>query len=283
MMKKRSAISDQQSAPASRRIVPATSSRLAASHPTRAFTLIELVVVIGIIVALAAIILGVAGALSRKSEADQTRNVLNLMDLAMGEWETSSDRKLSWGMDGIPTPNMKYEIQSGYTSPPPEGVAGAQISDCLMKLRSSTGSKEILARINDKLLVRTNPPNSRILIRDLWDKEIVMVHPGRLPNPLIATDPIPDPSNPINVDKIDKDGTIRTTDALANINRDGSEVRFGICVNRRICFVSGGPDGELGDLHLDVAAGSLTPAQLKDIALAADNIYSYALSQERKQ
>ena len=266
MTRKRSAISDHRSA------ITLASSR----SSSRAFTLVELVVVIGIIVVLAAIVLGVAGALGRKSDADRTRNVLKLLDMALGEWENAADRQMSWGFDGEPL-NMKYELHSR-SAVAGVGTAEMATSDLLSKLRNATGSKDIMAKIDPKLLIRReDPPPARTLIRDPWDKEIIIVHPGRLPNPLINSDPVaPDPL------RIDLDGTIRTgTTGNANIDPAASEIRFGECVNRRICFVSAGPDGDFGDLHLDIAQGSLTPQQQKEVDLAADNIYSYPLLQER--
>ena len=121
------------------------------------------------------------------------------------------------------------------------------------------------------MLVREETPTPRVYFRDPWDNEIVMVHPGRL------HDPVNDPPSIIR----DVDGTIRTTYAMSNGTFDACEFRHGACINRRVCFVSAGPDGEFGDLHLDVAASGLNAAQQVDIERASDNIYSYALNQER--
>mgnify|MGYP000110480133 CR=1 FL=1 len=71
-----------------RRDVRSTTRR----QPRRAFTLVEMVVVISIIVMLVGLTIGVSVILSRKSEERETESVLKLLDLAMTEWETAAER-----------------------------------------------------------------------------------------------------------------------------------------------------------------------------------------------
>jgi prepilin-type N-terminal cleavage/methylation domain-containing protein len=65
----------------------------------RAFTLIEMVVVIGIIVLLAALTVAVSSTLTRKAEERQAEDTLRLLDMALQEWETAADRQISYFND----------------------------------------------------------------------------------------------------------------------------------------------------------------------------------------
>jgi hypothetical protein len=89
---------------------------------------------------------------------------------------------------------------------------------------------------------------------------VYVVFPGRVPE----QDEI--------VDR-DPDGTVRTD----------LETRLGVAVNRRLALVSAGPDGVLGDLHLDVDLDGLSDPQMAAVAAAEDNIASYPLSRERPE
>ena len=72
----------------------------------RAFTLVELVVVIGVILLLVGLTLSVSVAVIEQSERRETENVLRLLDMAMKEWEVTTDRKLSW-WDHFDSQNLK--------------------------------------------------------------------------------------------------------------------------------------------------------------------------------
>src|SRR4030095_6363819 len=182
----------------------------------RGFTLIELIVVIGIILLLMGLILGVATALNAQTESRATQNTLKLLDLALHEWETTADRSFTWGKDNEP-PGTKYDIQRTYGNPN-IGDAEVQTSVVLSRLKNTPGCKEILARIDQDMFVSDNsdPSLPRLTLLDAWNQEIVIVHPGRLPNPLL------DGPNPLR----DADGTIRVTPAWSP---DINENRVGIC------------------------------------------------------
>ena len=74
------------------------------------FTLVEVVVVIGIILFLVGLTLSVSVAVIEKSEIQQTETVLQILDTAVKEWELAADRKLSWGDDGVPSGSV-YDMQ----------------------------------------------------------------------------------------------------------------------------------------------------------------------------
>ena len=75
----------------------------------RGFTMIELLIVIGLIALLVGLTATVGLGLMAKSQVNETENVLRLLDLAVSEWESLSDRKLSWGQPNVP-PNAAYDM-----------------------------------------------------------------------------------------------------------------------------------------------------------------------------
>jgi prepilin-type N-terminal cleavage/methylation domain-containing protein len=81
----------------------------------RAFTLIEMVVVIGIIVLLAALTVAVSSTLTRKAEERQAEDTLRLLDMALQEWETAADRQISYGKPDEPTAGMRYDVPEDIT------------------------------------------------------------------------------------------------------------------------------------------------------------------------
>jgi type II secretory pathway pseudopilin PulG len=263
-----------------------------------AFTLVEMVVVIGIIVVLAVLTVTATGLLAQRSEIKQTENVLRLLDLALGEWETSAERKLSWGERGVPYNDASYDMTNGlphvYT-----------LTEVLRRIRKSAQVKPIIAQI-DTAFVHTfdtskpaptwiapgtpddpdpnagqapsiynaddlysdslgpAPLTGELAILDAWDTPIRVVHPGRLADNFVFGD---------DLSEADPDGTIFVNDdapAVGSIDFYGTEMIYGRCDARRVRFVSAGPDGRFGNLD--------APETSPEHEAVHDNIHSYALA-----
>lgn len=252
------------------------------SRARRAFSLVELMVVIGVIAVLVGIVLVVGGTLAENTNITRTRNFMQVLDGALTEWQNRADRALTWGVDGLPFAQSRYDMQADA----PHVYLITQMLDVVGR---SGDVKSILSQIDERHLVQYNnaqataPPwlrnvsasepdpaanqwvtqwqsgayNGRLTVLDAWDRPIRVVHPGRLwdakpPwNDTIASSGPPD-----------EDGTVRTV--YENI--------YGVCRNRRPLFVSAGPDGEFGNLQLNLLPGNRNTALS---ALADDNIYSY--------
>lgn len=241
--------------------------RLASSHRfpivARAFTLIELMVVVAIILLLAALTVTVTTALSAGSDIRETENVIRLLDSAYDEWATSSKRQITFGPNVAGPPGTPVydidELDFPLTGAPrDEETQDELLSEILKVISRNAQAMAILQRIDSDFLKRIQHPGEpeHLHLFDAWDNEIRVVFPGRL-------DTLVPPQN--------SDGTVRTA----------WEERYGICQNRRIVFVSAGPDGEFGHLHLSEAETALSAQDRKDIALAGDNIYSYPIGKER--
>lgn len=245
MNAKRSATSNQRSA------VPMRYSSLVARHSSLGFTLIELMVVIGIVLLLLALTVGVTAALHRKSDVRQTENMLKLLDMALTSWETATERQLTYGTNGDP-PGSKYDFSTGAFVGNPQKLQSA----FLETLMHSPHVKDILAQISPDRLRRDETTNE-YRITDPWDQPIQIVFPGR---------------KWLNIDTApkDADGTIRTSNGDPDMP---DETQLGACVNKRICFVSYGPDSQPGNADLAAADPQPTPA-------LADNIESYPLMKE---
>ncbi|MDY7107734.1 MAG: type II secretion system protein [Planctomycetota bacterium] len=236
-----------------------------------AFTLVEMIITIGVIVILTALTVSATVALSRRSEVNQTEQMLRLLDLAVQEWESETDRKVSWG-DGA-----RYDMQINT----PHVFT---LTEVLQRIRSTETVRSFLAQIRPEFLYEYNsedeviPPwlpvnpdpddpdpnkanartsflqgdwNGGLAVLDPWNMPIRAVHPGRLHEP---GDPY----------ELDNDGTIYLSEAEGTY---GVESIYGRCENRRIRLVSAGPDGKFGNLSAN--------HQTEEHEQAHDNVHSY--------
>ena len=233
-----------------------------ASHASRrAFTLIEIVVVISIVLVLVGLTLSVSTVVIERSEIRQTENTMRLLDMALGEWEALADRQITWG------PGAAYDM-AGIWVPP--GYSTTKdifiISELLDTIARPSQVKDMIARIDPEFVHQYEdgvyPPwvkpedqgqqDSKwvgsLAILDAWNAPVYPIHPGPLWEDMGGTPLIRD-----------EDGTARIF----------NELQYGISRNQRICFVSAGPDGRFGTL---LEFGGDSEAKQK---ARADNIYSY--------
>jgi type II secretory pathway pseudopilin PulG len=226
------------------------------SGAARGFTLVEMTIVIGVIILLAALTLSVSVAVVEGSEVRQTENTIRLLTAALQEWEAVADRKISFGLDGEPyNQGEQYEIQQPVYSGDLDQFLGEShdATKWLFSIISRPSSvKQILAQVDPEAveqdIVESDVGNvfDTIVFADAWGNPIIAVFPGRS-----WADGYDD------ADNRDPDGTIRPH----------IELVCGVTSNRQICFVSAGPDGKFGDLDPD----SPDP----DPESAEDNLYSY--------
>lgn len=210
------------------------------NHPiTRraGFTMLEVLVVIGIILVLMGLVLAITTNVIEKSERTRTENTLTILDMCMSEWEHVAERKLTYGIADQPTAGSVYELDEA-AAPSASTLAAFSI---IMKPASV---KELLAQVPpDRAKQETGPPVS-VRVLDAWDNQILAIFPGRK---WVSGD----------AGSRDVDGSIRT--AHENI--------YGVAVSGKVYFVSAGPDGKFGSLDPGATA--------QELSEASDNIASY--------
>jgi len=224
----------------------------------RGFTLVEMTIVIGIVILLAGLTLAVTVSVVQGSEVRQTELTIRLLDAAIQEWEAQADRQVTYGIDDQPV--LGDPVSELYEIRQPINVTDAESALVTKKLMAillrSQGSKQILAQINPEFTRFDKVDHDddgtadveTLIVTDAWGNPLAAVLPGRV----WVNDDFG------NFDYVrNPDGTIQTE----------TEEFCGIANNRVICFVSAGPDGELGNLHPD--------ANEDAHKLAQDNLYSY--------
>lgn len=230
----------------------------------RGFTLVEILIVLGVILILVTLVVAVSSALVKRAERSQTQAALTIVDNAIAEWESQYNRQITFGTMNTPQ-GAVYDIME-------LANAGRYINVFLTTLLSQNERcRAILVTIPGDLLRedKTTSPGVNIQIPgmsspdgapaiyapsrkprselvDTWGNRIAVVCPGRTWR--VGDAGLPDP-----------DGSIRNDDERA----------LGVCDNRRICLISAGPDGLLG------IEGGLT--ELQRLEAISDNIYSYEL------
>ena len=246
--------------------------------------MLELVIVIGVILVLMSLALTVTSVVLAANDRRSVQSTFVLLDQAITSWESQAGREMTagrlanppgtpGGAGGPPGP-LDFTLSADGPS------AGFEIYEenfngtyaicvVLERLATSPDSAEIISRIPSTAIrfVPLNganaveplptgwpqtapqqdpnqmPPYASVReIFDPWNRRIGVIFPGRAATKAEVAAAVTAPtSQGIDVE----DGSVRTMD----------EHFLGICRNRKMCFVSAGPDGDMGT--------------------TADNIYSY--------
>lgn len=224
----------------------ASTSRRAVAFSSRAFTLIELLIVIAIIIVLVSLTVSVAVILNQKAEVRRTERALELLTMALKEWELASEKTITYGTDDPAgsVPRRVYMIQEVTDINELHELTHTVVEI----INKNAQAKQLLTNIDPKLI---REHDDELSVFDSWDNDVLVIFPGRK----FVTG---EPGNP------DPDGTIRTM----------WEDMFGVCVNGRVLFVSMGPDGLPGNVQ-DNSIDVNNDGQADHI----DNIYSYPVNQ----
>lgn len=221
----------------------------------RAFTLVELLVAIGILSVLAGLTIAAMGVVVRRAEVQRTDTTLRLLDAATAAWEESATRR----MRRASTADAELDPETPYV---------LVLSEVMRTIERSPGAGAVVARIDPAFLHRysdqdvVDPPPwirtydeefmlprfvGELTVLDAWGTPIYATHPGSVV-----------PGGP------DLDGTERTA----------NEVDFGSAAGRRICFVSAGPDRRFGIAEEFPGISGAELAARREAA-RADNVHSY--------
>jgi prepilin-type N-terminal cleavage/methylation domain-containing protein len=222
----------------------------------RGFTLVELVVVIGIVVFLVGLTMSLGTAVVDQASRRATETTLRLLDQAVNEWELAADRKLTWwdthdqqkdrdraDIHGDTAEILIItELMAAITRAPEVRRIVEQIDpDDVMRYERGSYPSWINAPVEREQM---DGLDGELVVLDAWGWPIYATHPGR-------------PWRPSDDHQRDDDGTIRTY----------NEMGYGVARQRQVCFVSAGPDRQFGRF----AAEPGTDAHEQ----ALDNIFSY--------
>ncbi len=231
----------------------------------RGFSLLELVVVMGIILVLIGLVLAVSGALTAGAEKRALEQSFAILDSAVQEWQQEMGREMTFRrtvpvagfttdpvtLDHDQNPNTPMITLGWDVQEVPTAQADTQSRTFLDVLLYSERPREILANLPEKLLrnagfnTTTQQPIQELI--DPWGKPVRVVFPCREWGKGTGPD----------TGAADIDGTVRSL----------QETQLGSCLDRRIRFVSAGPDGVFGDIT--------QPTSSTLYKLSEDNIESY--------
>lgn len=287
------------------------------SRRVRAFTLVEMLIVIGVILILTTIGVGIATAVVRGAESVQMRSAFNVMDAAFGEWESLTGRPVSYCGTGIQPPDGSSSQMFDVWEPggtPPGAVtpaariygaargAGVYAVNLLIQAESVRG---IVAQIPPHLL--RSEASGRPLVptaaQDMYppvnlsfpaaggrytpsSAQVLGVASSANPRPLTSRAEFVDPwGNRVAFVFPGRDfrqgqelpGVAADPDGTVRTGLENLEIGFGVCAESRICLVSAGPDGVFG-VEGDAPAALSGPDRSTFLRTAAsDNVYLYPL------
>lgn len=270
------------------------------------FTLIEMMIVIGIIALLAALTLGISNSVLRNSEISRTQDALRLLDMALQEWELEMGRAMTFrdfsslageggGFGQGAIINYSYDINDFHAlGDDPEilpdlnaeSLLGAPVfgvdpvdNDIMLAAMSARMKNVVLVLLESEpatdMLQRISPRHFKLMDLDGNGSININAHAdGR-----VGVDAWDTPIGIVfpcqNYANADLSGNVLPQDESGDLTvRDQAEDGLGSCIGKRPYFVSAGPDREWG---YRFQANSPIPDQAENEAWLAslDNIYSY--------
>ena len=276
----------------------AIARRVGRARALRAFTLLEVLMVLGVILILASLVLGVGSALLKNAEKSQMQAAFVTMESALNEWEAQTGRPVTYngayttgGAEIFPSGSSleMFDVRESSSAPPAPNNTGNRLTYTRARgtgvytvnlLGQLDSIRPILAGVAPSLLrpeansvtfpaanVTTNgvlySPSIKSTLNAKDSSRSEFVDPWG--NRIAFVFPGRAYRYGVDTGVPDPDGTVRTP--LENLAPG-----FGVCTNRRICLVSAGPDGLFG------VTGETTPdTAVARATAAADNIYLYEL------
>ena len=277
----------------------------------RAFTLLEVMIVITVIITLMSLVLGVGSALLRNAERSQVESAMQIVESALNEYEAQMGRQMTFNgaynaagtTEVFPTGAVDavFDVRNPGTAPAPANNSGDRVWAnrarglgvfAVNLLRQYESIRGILGPVPQSLL-RAEPYTSSFPAVNIGGTgpELYLPSARQPPPPSSASQVQLPPSN--RAEFVDTwgnriafvfpgrafrplvdSGPGRLPDSDGTVRTPYERV-FGVCSNRRICMVSAGPDGLFGVVGEITPASNDTPAARA--ANAADNIYLYPL------
>ena len=236
------------------------------------FTLVELLVVIGIIAILASMVLAVSSGILATSERKQVEDTFTLLDKAIHELELTRGQELVFSR--IPKSGTTDELTFYDIKELPPSTPAYIMPELLKLLMNNDRSREFISKINPDFLKRTGTGTNVVLdLVDPWGKRIAVVPCGRPATEREMRDAYragstktPVSADPIGIGIDRDDRTVRTND----------EQFLGVCSGRRWTFISCGPDQNLGMPPWNAKRVDSNSDGVDDWA---DNIFSQPLTQ----
>jgi hypothetical protein len=257
----------------------------------RGFTLLEIMIVMGVILILTSLVLGVGSALLKRAERAQVESAMTIMESAFSEWEAQTGRPVSYVATGDPIYTSADQIKWFDVRDSDAGGSIAEFSTSHLP-GTASGVAATIARARGAGVYCVNLFSQADFARPIIAgiaPSLLRIETGTTKWPAMVTGYRPsyrplsgnesgagraelvdawgariafvfpgrqfrwgvDPGNP------DEDGSVRTD----------VENKLGVCANGRVCLVSAGPDGLFGPEASGLAAE----------AAASDNVYLYEL------
>ena len=266
----------------------------------KGFTLLELLIVIGIIVIVASLVLAVSSSVVRASEERATKNTLEVLNMAAEEYQRTVDRRISYRSAAVasgiaqdptvlagstPPVPLRYDVD---TAPlvPPAGTGVTAWTSLATPYSSAAGGLPAYSplpfqRTAALIGFMSESPTCAVLMQKLPDAIFRGIKPNAnsasftavrhcvdaWDTPIIAVFPgrdarrVADATGAAdNPNFIDKDGTVKCDSEWGLPTAGGMQVS---CKDRRILFMSAGNDS-----RFTAVTGGV-------YSLSNDNLYSY--------
>lgn len=282
-----------------------TTSRRATpgARAARAFTLLEVMIVITVIITLMSLVLGVGSALLRNAEKSQVESAMQIIESGLNEFEAQMGRQMTFNgaynaaesVEVFPTGAVDavFDVRNPGTAPAPANNTGDRIwvnrarglgVFAVNLLRQYDSIRGILGPLPQSLL-RAEPNASTYPQANIGGTGSGLYLPSARAsgggsastrsefvdtwgNRIAFVFPGRAFRPLVDSGVADADGSVRTP----------YERVFGVCSNRRICMVSAGPDGVFGvSGESPEMTGTSAAAAAARAAAAGDNIYLYPL------